>query len=967
MSLAKYTFLPWLRRGIVNQLTSPAVGARAKLDVGLTINNPANEVTKTVSLIGPGDVTGINQQMIVRTEPRNFITDFEPNYLAFLEFYDEDFPWRYTPDLPQNHRLMPWIFVVVLKETEFGNVNVGNRPLPAIKIKADRNDILPPPEEAWAWAHTHLNATLAYAAATKVPDLTQLTDLLQQSPDRGVSRLMCPRHLEPNTAYHAFVIPTFEIGRKAGLGEPVNDADPALAFSWNLNETGEKDFPVYFRWFFRTGAGGDFESLVRLLQPRDMDNRVGIRDMDVQAPGFGMGAVTVNSDNTVGLEGALLAPTTVRKPKIRLDEASDFPEKIQPILNLPAKIKEMDPNTDPVVTPPLYGQWHALADQLILQANQQNWFHELNQDPRYRAPAGMGTLIVQKNQERYMKKAWEQVGDVITANQKIRLTQLGMLTSVQLHKKHLTGLDENTRLAILGRVSKKIVNNGATVHFAVQQSLLPVASLSGSFRKLVRPRGQLAKRVFVKNAARNVKVTWSALNNAVFQQTLLKKPVPANFVLANEVSSKLDFKKDAVTRIESRTNFKLVVSRQRPRVIPTRANADNKAATDFRKALTDFHTLLRERVAPAPVRNSLNVVSVSQQMNLALNPLVTFPKRLLPTIKKGNENLTKVEPVMAYPDVQDAMYEPLVALNKEFFVPNLNLILPNTISLMLTNQPFIEAYMVGLNHEMMRELLWREYPTDQRGTPFRQFWKPIGDVQTVSLPPKQQAEKLKDIPPIHAWLAKKPQEVHLGEHNHRPTVSEDGLLVLVIKGDLLKRYPNTVIYAQAAKWNNDATDVRLVLTDPTGEQAADGTHIKHPIYRAQIDPDLHFIGFDLTISLAKGSVKEETPTEKQRVGNNDLGWFFVIQEVPGEPRFGLDETAATNVSPQKWDNLSWQNLGNEKEVISLAKPFVSTPSGANADNVNWNTNAADLAYILFQKPVMVAVHAREMLKNLNKP
>ena len=35
--------------------------------------------------------------MVVRTEPLNRITNFEPNYLAFIEFYDEDFLWRYTP------------------------------------------------------------------------------------------------------------------------------------------------------------------------------------------------------------------------------------------------------------------------------------------------------------------------------------------------------------------------------------------------------------------------------------------------------------------------------------------------------------------------------------------------------------------------------------------------------------------------------------------------------------------------------------------------------------------------------------------------------------------------------------------------------------------------------------------------------------------------------------------------------
>ena len=35
---------------------------------------------------------------------------------------------------------------------------------------------------------------------------------------------------------------------------------------------------------------------------------------------------------------------------------------------------------------------------------------------------------------------------------------------------------------------------------------------------------------------------------------------------------------------------------------------------------------------------------------------------------------------------------------------------------------FVEAFMVGLNHEMNHELVWRTYPTDQRGTPFRRFF-----------------------------------------------------------------------------------------------------------------------------------------------------------------------------------------------------------------------------------------------------
>ncbi|GAB3945957.1 hypothetical protein GCM10028805_15890 [Spirosoma harenae] len=964
MSLARYTFLPWLRRGIANQLTAGATSSRAQLAVSLTVNNDtAHPISKTVSLIGPGDIVGINQQMIVRTEPRNLITDFEPNYLAFIEFYDEDFPWRYTPDTVQtNHRLTPWITLVVLKEDEFTDVNTGNRPLPAITIKAPRNAILPPTADMWAWAHVHLNEPIDHPS--NQPDLGQLDTLLQNSPDRGVSRIMCPRHLEPNKAYHAFLIPTFEIGRKAGLGEPVNDNDPALTMSWTNGETGEKEYPVYYRWFFRTGVGGDFESLVRLLQPRDMDKRVGIRAMDVQAPGFGIGAVSVSPDNTVGLEGALLAPTTERKPKEAFNSVSDFPQKVQPIINLSEDIRDANPNADPVVTPPLYGKWHALISRLSLDPDAQNWLHELNQDPRYRAPAGMGTLVIQQNQEDYMRKSWQQIGDVISANQKIRFSQLAMLTSMQLHQKHLANLDDTLRLAMTESLHKKVLSGSTTIRFQVQQSLLPAASVSGAFRKLVRPRGLMAKRLAMTTPVRSFTTLLQELNVGKLTVSPAKVVPSEAQTLPTSIVKQLDFSADAVRKIGARGTFKILLSGKAQTTI-TRLDRDNTVAKAFRNALTNLHAVLDEKVKPAPVRQSVEIPSVSQTIVNAINPLKTFPVRVLPGITKGDETVPKLDRVMAYPDIKDAMYEPLVAINKEFFVPNLNIIPPNTLSLMVTNQRFIEAYMVGLNHEFMRELLWREYPTDQRGTPFRQFWKPIGNTQSAALPPKDQAEKQKDIPPINEWLLKYPEKIHLGEHNHRQTEIEDALLVLVIRGDLLKRYPNTVIYAQQAEWGTTPDNAnRLVLFDTSGQAVADGVHIKNPIYKAQIDPDIHFIGFDLSITKAKGDVKEETAAEQQRLGNNNLGWFFVIQQVPGEPRFGLDDEAATNPSPQKWDNLSWSSLGDEQQVIDLSKPFTQPLTGQNPDAVNWNTQSADLAYILFQKPVMVAVHGREMLKNL---
>jgi hypothetical protein len=40
------------------------------------------------------------------------------------------------------------------------------------------------------------------------------------------------------------------------------------------------------------------------------------------------------------------------------------------------------------------------------------------------------------------------------------------------------------------------------------------------------------------------------------------------------------------------------------------------------------------------------------------------------------------------------------------------------------------------------------------------------------------------------------------------------------------------------------------------------------------------------------------------------------------------------------------------------------PTIAPTDHVTWATDSASMAYILFQKPNMIAVHARKMLKGL---
>ncbi len=133
-------------------------------------------------------------------------------------------------------------------------------------------------------------------------------------------------------------------------------------------------------------------------------------------------------------------------------------------------------------------------------------------------------------------------------------------------------------------------------------------------------------------------------------------------------------------------------------------------------------------------------------------------------------------------------------------------------------------------------------------------------------------------------------------------------------------------------------------------------NLKEPIFKAEIDPDLKFLGFNLTQSIVRGNPDPAA---------NDPGWFFVIQERPGEPRFGLDIEDTTPPTPEEWNQLAWNHLGDPGSInyIDVDSPPTTNITDAPDNSVQWdeNVNAADMGYILYQVPVMVAFHAADML------
>jgi len=198
-----------------------------------------------------GEILCFRDRIITRIYPPADVSDFEPNYFPFIEFTDSDFPWRFTATTPESDgKLNPWITLVVLvsenhsEETsmEFEFLPSTNRGLPpAIKVYDSNN--LPDLDFAWRWAHTHVT--------NQNGKENELGNSIRNEPKQIICRLICPRKLAPDVKYRVFLVPTFEIERRAGRGEFLDNKD-INEIAWVKSAGDEIELPYYFSWEFRT-------------------------------------------------------------------------------------------------------------------------------------------------------------------------------------------------------------------------------------------------------------------------------------------------------------------------------------------------------------------------------------------------------------------------------------------------------------------------------------------------------------------------------------------------------------------------------------------------------------------------------------------------------------------------------------------------------------------------------------------
>jgi hypothetical protein len=1061
-SFGKYHFLSWARRGIGASINSGPSGSdqRVSVSVQLSVNAQLNGNTNTVKpaamqveVLDARDVTGIDPQRIIRTEPLDGTMNFEPNYLCAVEFSVPDLPWMYSPagptgsenssakTCPSGDRLVPWLALIVLRQNEF------TPPTPPVVnvIQVQTLSALQDLSDSWNWAHVQISGDKS------------LTDNLgnHDTSPNVIARLICQRRLDPQTSYSAFLVPAFQAGVLKAMGQDSSKANPTDP-AWTHDDTKTKVplslpvFPMFVRHAsdgtnvykysldFQTSDEGDFESLVRRLNPvQTLPDTVGKRWMDVSVPGLGV----PSAGPPLGLEGSLSvvgAKSTPWNPPGK----DAFQSQVQSWINqtTPPTVDLSNPQTpDPLIVPPIYGRWPAAAASV--DRNASGWLNELNLDPRYRAAAGLGTQVVQKDRTKLLASAWQQVEGIIKANQAIKQAQLARASLQQLYKNKIAPASTDTLLTLTSPVHARILESAKTVRAHFRGSRVPERTLSAIFRRVTRPRRRLTpapakatpllqrinsgkikivpepkppqgmvsidhvsdqrehslerRLIEILAAVELARRRSHGITRRFFMLLLLGVTAVgigagiAGVAVWDEIEDlfegkgaskrlrKSGFTPKEIASIPRRPNFVLTTPGT-PLPHGTAGGPDSAPARAFRTATSQLFTAFQAHPKDPQPPPSLNLGSLHKTVVARINPTATVQQRMKGLITFARLNWQPrdllASPILAAPEFLQPMYFPLEQLSPSYLLPGAEAVPRDSVSLVVQNHKFIESYMAGVNDEMTRQLIWEDYPTfNQQATYFRQFWDVSAYVPQNGDPTDSTQLKnyLLDIPPIQNW-----GDTPLGSNVGPKNAGSPGV-VLLVRGELFRRYPNTIVYAVKATRNSDGT--------PGYD---DSVHC-YPTFRGTLPTDITFLGFNLTTQDAcNGSP------------NYPLGVYFVFQQPPSEPRFGL-EPVETSGNTTKWSELGWPNFATNtiecarklaslgtniqklaghstwrmaSQVFSTVLNNVDLPKFLSANhrpqcvvplssmaapdkNNDWGQNSAQTAYILFRLPFRILMHA----------
>jgi hypothetical protein len=320
-------------------------------------------------------------------------------------------------------------------------------------------------------------------------------------------------------------------------------------------------------------------------------------------------------------------------------------------------------------------------------------------------------------------------------------------------------------------------------------------------------------------------------------------------------------------------------------------------------------------VEPAFIKADLRATDggLAGGVRLAIRPQQTFRSRVSSMVQTPAwlraPDADVLDPIVPAPVFSVSFAELFARTAPERFLPP-DLDLPDeSITALRTNPRFVGAFMVGANHEMNRELIWRTYPSDGRGTPAKRFWNWFEPSR-------------RDVEAVHAWPQSGPLVARV--------LNGVAQVVLVIRGRLLRRYPNTIVLAWRAQRRGE---LAAVPADPLARR----TVLREPLFKTLVEPDIVLVGFDLTV-------------QEFAAAGDPQGWYIVLQEPITEPRFGLDEPGTPAGRQRSRNDLNWSSTG------VVAGGHLAAVGGVLAAS----RTSADIADRLLQRPVRVAIHSTQI-------
>jgi hypothetical protein len=802
-----------------NALTPGRLSAALQLTAS-DVDHPSDSATRTLvyDLFGPGDVTGLAPAAVVSTYPSPGARNIEIDKAVYAELAAPDLPWRHTVARPQGKALHPWIVLLVGTADE-------------IEVSGETVRLQP------SVLNAHPSAESARGAHVE-----------QDEAGRIVARLIASRALTADRDHVAAIVPAFTA---------------AGTLAWGPPASAPLELPVYHHWTFHTRSGGDFATLARKLTLRQADD-LGSSDVEY---------IPLPAAAATPVRGALISRTTPEPgplPQPVTDDLAALTAQLgdaaHPVLGLPDYAGPWPPAPSPPPTPP-------------------GWREELHGDFRIRAVAGLGGQAGIVNQELLAHEAGRLAGAYEEVADRLRRLALGLLASRSLWRRRVPS-DPVRRLGVLGPALRDVLTtNGGPVTNVIEHPdrALERSLFSSAAQRALRRRGENgagagvgdALRVAAEAPPRPVRSDPQAVHTDAFARAesvpalddaLVKRPPTTRTVAtaARRLSAALDRRNldpDTVTFLDTRlraVNDAFNADRPVP-ILPLLNLVDRVGSRPSRERLRVLGAALSAepdsediaalgamigRPPPQPVATAFDLAQTEPEITAEFDPTGTrssIVDRVLAGVADtaGVIDAEPLVPVELTPELPLPSWQFLRDEAPEWLLPGTGTIDADSVIALKTNPAFVDAFLLGLNSQIVAELRFRNYPLIPGWTPVRTFW---GRANAASGAVED------DILDIGGWPANSP----FGSPTHQTPEAASADLVVLFNTPLFREYPGTLVYLVPAV--RDAQD-RLDWT-----KRPNFDNRQFPAFQGRISSEQTFFGFDLDPELGKERwvVLEET-------------------------------------------------------------------------------------------------------------